>query len=140
MSTYLLDTNIFLRILSGLDNDKKSECELLLRKVESGDIKVVVPNLVLSEIVWTLSSYYKHTKREIINAVKSILNISNIKFIDGYDVFLGLNLFEAKSIKYIDSLIASIDEVQKNKWIVVSYDKDFDKLGVKCIEPSDIID
>lgn len=139
MRTYLFDTNIFLRIFSGLDSGQKKECELLIRKVESGDIKAVVPNLVLSEIVWTLSSYYKHTKQEIVNAVKSVLNISNIKFIDGYDVFLGLSLYEVKSVKYIDSLIASIEEVQKKKWVVVSYDKDFDKLGVKRLEPSDII-
>lgn len=138
MPTYLLDTNIFLRILSGLDSDQKGECELLLRKVEKGNIKVVVPNLVLSEIVWTLTSYYRHSKQEIVNAVKSILNIANIKFVDGYDIFLGMTFFEKKSVKYIDSLIASIDEVQKKRWIVISYDKDFDKLGVKRLEPKDL--
>lgn len=139
MSTYLLDTNIFLRIFSGLDNDRKRECEFLLRKIEKGNIKAVVPSLVLSEVVWTLSSYYKHTKQEIILSIKSILNISNIKFVNGYDPFLGISLFESKPIKYIDSLIASIDEIQKKEWTVVSYDKDFDKLGVKRVEPSDLI-
>ena len=139
MHTYLLDTNIFLRIFSGLDNDQKGECELLLKTVEKGDIKAVVPTLVLSEIVWTLSSYYKHSKKEIVLAVKSILNIANIKFVDKYNVFLGLNIYEVKSIKYIDSLIASINEVQKKEWTIVSYDKDFDKLGVKRVEPSDLI-
>jgi len=139
MHTYLLDTNIFLRIFSGLDNDQKGECELLLKTVEKGDIKAVVPTLVLSEIVWTLSSYYKHSKKEIVMAVKSILNIANIKFVDKYNVFLGLNIYEVKSIKYIDSLIASINEVQKKEWTIVSYDKDFDKLGVKRVEPSDLI-
>lgn len=139
MNTYLLDTNIFLRIFSGLDSGQKGECQLLLKKVESGDIKVVVPNLVLSEIVWTLSSYYKHSKKEIVSAIKSILNVSNIKFIDGYDVFLGLNIFEIKSVKYIDSQIVSINEVQKKEWTIVSYDKDFDKLGVKRLEPSQIV-
>ena len=64
MSVYLLDTNIFLRIFSGLDNDRKGECEAVLKMIEKGDLKGVVPNLVLSEIVWTLSSYYKHTKKE----------------------------------------------------------------------------
>ena len=139
MKIYILDTNIFLRIFSGLDREPKGECLLLLKLIEQGDIQAVVPNLVLSEIVWTLSSYYKHSKEEIVMAVKSILNISKIKFVDGYDVFLGLNIYETKPVKFIDSLIASIDEIQNKEWTIISYDKDFDKLGIKRLEPSDII-
>lgn len=138
MKKYLLDTNIFLRILSGLDSEQKGECETLLREVERGKIKAYVPSLVLSEVVWTLSSYYKHSKKEIVIAVKSIINISNLKFIDGYNVFLGLDMYEKKSVKYIDALIASTPDIQSGKMIVVSYDKDFDKLKVKRLEPQNV--
>lgn len=139
MPTYLLDTNIFLRIFSGLDDQYKSECQLILKLVENGKIDAVVPNLVLSEMVWTLSSYYKHTKEEIVLALKSILNISGLKFIDGYNIVVAQDIFSSKSVKFIDALIASIDELQNKSWTIVSYDKDFDKLGVKRLEPKDLV-
>ncbi|KKQ76749.1 MAG: PilT protein domain protein [Parcubacteria group bacterium GW2011_GWA1_38_7] len=126
MKTYILDTNVFLRIFSGLDSVQKNECSLLLKRIEKGDVIGIVPNLVLSEIVWVLSSHYKHSKTDVISAVKSIINIVKIKFVD-------------KSVKFIDSQIASIPQVYDGKWSVVSYDRDFDKLGVKRVEPKDLL-
>ncbi len=139
MKTYILDTNVFLRIFSGLDSVQKNECSLLLKRIEKGDVIGIVPNLVLSEIVWVLSSHYKHSKTDVISAVKSIINIVKIKFVDGYNTLSALNMFENKSVKFIDSQIASIPQVYDGKWSVVSYDRDFDKLGVKRVEPKDLL-
>lgn len=139
MDAYLIDINVFLRIFSGLDEEHKSECLMLLRMIEKGVIKAVVSNLVLSEMVWTLGSYYKHSRREIVMAVRSVVNINKLNFFDDYDTYTALDMFEKKSIKFIDALIASVPQIQSGKWAIVSYDKDFDKVGVKRLEPSDII-
>lgn len=48
-------------------------------------------------------------------------------------------MFEQKPVKFIDALLASIKEIKEKKWKVVSYDRDFDKLGVVRIEPKEII-
>ncbi len=134
-----IDTNIFLRILTG-DNKKMSdECARLLVAIKLGKIEARTSTLVLSEIVWTLGTTYNFSKERVAKAIKSIISVSGIKVVEGHEVALAVELFENFSVKFIDSLIASISSVQKGKWVVVSYDKDFDKLGVKRFEPSQVV-
>ena len=42
-------------------------------------------------------------------------------------------------MKFIDALIASHKSIQEEAAVIVSYDKDFDKLGILRKEPKDII-
>lgn len=140
MKTYFLDSNIFLRIFTK-DNEKMaSSCIMFLEYVASSNlIKVYTSNIVLSEIVWTLGSFYKYPKSEIVNVIKSIINLTNVEIVDNFDTLLASEIYETKAVKFIDSLIASINGVYTRNWTVVSYDKDFDKLGVKRLEPSGLI-
>lgn len=139
MKRYFLDTNIFLRTLVKENEPSFKECCQLLKTVKLNKIKAVTANLVLAEVVWTLSSYYQFPKTKVIRAIKSIINLRGLKIIDGYNPLTTLEIFEDKNIKYIDALIASIEKVHSKEWIVVSYDKDFDKLEVLRTEPKEII-
>lgn len=138
MDTYFVDTNIFLRTL--VPENKKSliECKNFLNKIKNNQIEAVTSNIVLTEIVWTLLSYYKFPKKDVIIAIKSILNLSGLKIIDGYNAAQSLVFYENKSVKFIDCLISSIPEIKNKEWIVVSYDEDFDKLGIVRKEPGEI--
>jgi len=62
-----------------------------------------------------------------------------LKIVDRFQPRISLNLFSKRNVKYIDTLIASIKEILAKKWTVVSYDKDFDKLGVLRKEPGEVI-
>lgn len=138
MKKYFLDSNIFLRLLTA-DNEKMLlECVQLIEKIKLGQIKVVTSNFVLAEIVWTLGSTYKFDKTKISDAVKVILNLSSLKIDDNCDTVTALEFYTSKPVKYIDALIASNHDIQLKKMIVVSYDKDFDKLGIKRLEPKDV--
>lgn len=138
MKTYFLDSNIFLRFLTG-DNPKMfNECLSLIENIKAGKINAFTSNLVLSEVVWTLGSLYKFPRIRIIYAIRGIVGTPGLKICDGYMILAALEIYENSSVKFIDSLIASIYEVYNRKWIVVSYDKDFDKLGVIRKEPSQI--
>ena len=135
---YFIDTNIFLRILIKENKKAFSDCSAFLEKVKTNKIKAVTASLVLAEIAWTLSSYYKFPQKKVAQAVKSVVNLRNLKIIDGYDHLLALELFENSRVKFIDAYIASIQKIQLKKWTIVSYDKHFDKLGVKRIEPKKV--
>lgn len=135
---YFVDTNIFLRTLIRENKETFSECYRFLELIKTNKIEGVTSSLVLAEMIWTLTSYYRFSRKRAARAVRSVLSLSGLRIIDDYYHNLALTLFENNKVKYIDSLIASIPAVQDNAWVVVSYDKDFDRLGVLRREPGDV--
>ena len=132
---YVLDTNIFLRVLIN-EEEKSFQASLgLLKEIKQKKHTALVPDIVLSEIVWTLKSYYGFPKPKIIEAVQSILNLRGVEIIDGYNYRTAFSLFKENNVKYINACIASLPVLQNGKAIVVSYDHDFDKLGISRQEP-----
>lgn len=132
---YFIDSNIFLRLLIREDEKVYQCCYSLIEAIKKGKLEATTSNLVLAEIAWTLSSYYKFPKDRVVLALESIVNLSNLSIVDKYQLLLGIQLYKSKSVKYIDAMIASNTELRDKSWKIISYDKDFDKLGVFREEP-----
>lgn len=107
--------------------------------VRQNKIKAITSSLVLAEIDWVLESFYHFKKTEAIEGLKSILKLRGLRIIDKMDISLAIEIYEKYNIKFIDALIASNSQIYQKKVIVVSYDKDFDKIGVIRKEPKDLI-
>lgn len=135
---YIIDTNVFLRVLVKEDEATFQAGLNLLESIKQKKCTACIPGIVLSEIVWTLHSYYEFPKPKVVEAVQSILNLRGITIVDDYDYHLALDLYQQHSVKYVDACIASLSVVQENKATIVSYDRDFDKLGVERKEPDTI--
>lgn len=138
MTKYFIDTNIFLRTLIKEDKNTFEACFRLLQNIKTNQIKGVTSSLNLSEVVWTLNSYYNFPKNEVVKALKSIINLRGLTIIDKYQPDLAVSLFETKGIKFIDAMIASNPDIYNKHWAVISYDKDFDKLEINRLEPDRI--
>lgn len=136
---YFIDTIIFLRTLIKEDKKTFNECYRFFETVKQGKIKAMTGNLVLAEAGWTLSSYYGFPKTKVVQALEGIINLGGLQIIDGYQPRVSLELYKAKQVKYIDTLIASIKGIQEKRLTVISYDEDFDKLGVLRKEPQEVI-
>lgn len=134
-----VDTNIFLRVLLRDKERTFNDCLKFLNKVKEGEIEAFTSNLVLTEINWILSSIYKLPKNEIIEGLVSILGLKNLKIRDKFESRLALEIYNNFPVKFIDALIASNPRIFKKEVIVISYDKDFDKIGVKRMEPREIL-
>lgn len=132
---YVIDTNIFLRILTNDDTQKAHECNTLVKAIIGGEIDVCTTSITITEVVWTLQSFYSYTKDSIVDAIKSITGISGMTIIDNYNNSVAYNLFEKNNVKFVDCLLASIPKIQKKDWAIISYDRDFDKLGIIRKEP-----
>ena len=136
---YFIDTNIFIRVLE-LENKKTfDECSKVLNLIKDSKIKAFISTTVLAEIVWVLDSAYNEPKSKIAKSIDGIIKLNNLKIRDDFDLTKTIDLFASNSVKFIDVLIASNPKIQSKKMTIISYDKDFDKLGVKRVEPSDII-
>lgn len=136
---YFIDTNIFIRILHKENEKLFHECLTLLKVIKENKIEAFTGTVVLSEVAWTLGSFYNISKAKIIEGLRGIININGLKIQDNYNQSLALTLFEKHSIKYIDALIASNEEIYTKKMTAISYDRDFDKLPVIRKEPKDIL-
>ncbi|MCK4781593.1 PIN domain-containing protein [Candidatus Parcubacteria bacterium] len=136
---YFIDTNIFLRILAKEDEKSFRECYSFLKLVEIKQIKAVTSPLVLAEIDWVLENFYKYKKAEAVKALKSISKLRGLKIISDVNIFLAVEIYKNHSIKFIDALIASNSKIIKKEIMIVSYDKDFDKIKVIRKEPRELI-
>ncbi len=132
---YFIDTNIFLRVLIKEDEAQYSHCYSVLKTIKENEMKAQTSTLVLAEIVWTLNSYYKFSKKDTVVAVKSILYLRGLDIEDHYNYPKALELYEKYSIKFIDALIASHPEILEKKITIVSYDQDYKKLPVLFLTP-----
>ena len=137
--SYFIDTNIFLRTLIN-DNERLfNECVGFLELVKNGKIKAQTSCLVLSEVSWTLSSFYHSGKEKVVESLYSIVNLKNLQFNERFNSNFGVQIYEQNNIKLTDAFIASNPKIQSKEMIVVSYDKDFDKLDVIRKEPGEIV-
>lgn len=132
---YFIDTNIFLRSLYKENAQTFLECTNFLKAVKENKVDACTSTIVLTEIVYTLRSYYQLDKEIIIKGLQSIVQLGGLKIVDEYDHRLALQFFEKYSVKYIDALIASNKSIVSKKMTIVSYDRDFHKLPVLWEEP-----
>lgn len=137
---YFVDTNIFIRVLIGDNKRQYTECLMFLKALKENKISAVTNTVVLSEIAWTLTSYYKIPKIQVIKSLRGLLQVRGLKIIDNYDHMLALDIYEKYVMKYIDALIMSNEAFFKKELVIVSYDRDFDKLKLVRKEPKEILD
>ena len=137
---YFVDTNIFLRALINDDDKTYTDVLTFLEGIKNNRFKAYSSSLVLAEVVWTLSSFYKLGKVDVVKSLESIINLNGLMFAENLDGTKALDLYKTHNVKYIDCLICSGLNKTKKAWTIVSYDVDFDKLGVKRVEPKALYD
>jgi predicted nucleic acid-binding protein len=130
-----VDTNIFLRYLTGDDPEKFERCKDLFKQALEKKVVLLTSGMVIAEIIWTLSSFYKVPKDEIIEKVSVIINTSNLKIPDKKLISETLTLYSQKNIDYIDAY-NSVFMSENDCGQIFSYDKDFDRIeNIKRLEP-----
>lgn len=133
---YFIDSNVFLRFLveDKANRDVFQDCCKLLAMIEAKKITAKTSSYILAEITWVLQGVYQFPKDRVSVALK-LLKAIGVELADNVDWRLALGYYDSFNVKFVDCLIASHRHIQARKMIIVSYDHDFDKLGVKRIEP-----
>lgn len=136
---YLLDSNIFLRVFVKSDLQASQDCSMVLRAITENRIVAHIPHLVAIEVQFVLDSFYRFEKYQVIEAMKSMIATSNLHWRDDLSLPVAIQLFEEHNVKFVDCMLASSKFVQEEKASILSYDHDFDKLGVHRVEPRDLL-
>ena len=135
MKPIFIDTNILLRYLTGDDPEKYEKCRDIFKRALEKKIVLLTSDMVIAELTWTLSSFYKVPKEEIIEKITIIINTPNLKIPNKKLISETLILFSQKNIDYIDAYNAVFMKHMSCTQIF-SYDKDFDRIeDIKRMEP-----
>ena len=135
MKARFIDTNVFLRYLTADDRIKYDKCKALFERAVKGGETLVTSDMVIAEAVWTLLSYYKVPKSDIIEKVSIILNTPNIEVKNYRIIIEALAMYSAENIDFIDAYNAVFMKHNKIDEIY-SYDRDFDGVDfLRRIEP-----
>lgn len=135
MNKRFVDTNIFLRYLTADDKTKYTKCKQLFERAVSGKETLVTTDMVIAELIWTLLSYYKVSKIEVIEKISIILNTPNLQIKNQKILMEAILLYSNKAIDFIDAYNAVSMKHDKLEELY-SYDKDFEDIEfVKRLEP-----
>lgn len=113
-----IDTNVLLRYL--LEDDIEQSAKAV--KLITGKRKVLVTDVVLVEVMWTLrGKKYQLNKTELAAVIQALFQEPNIRFEDGQVVWMALNDYrKAKPVKgkeadFADALVVNKAKYTANK-------------------------
>lgn len=109
----------------------------LLSLLQEKKIETYYSLTVVSELAYVLIKYYKVEKEIVVYYINSLF--VNYRKLDEYNLSLAMKLYNENNVKYGDAIISSNSEIQAGRVTIVSYDRDFDKLGVIRKEPRQVI-
>jgi predicted nucleic acid-binding protein len=133
-----VDSNVILRFLIGDPPEMAEESARLFRAVEDRTVTLIVDDIVVAEVVWVLSSYYRHTARDIAAVLRGFLLQDGIEVQERDTLLLALTLYETKNVDFADSLLAARMQ-ERGIRDVFSFDRRFDRLaGVRRIPPAEV--
>jgi predicted nucleic-acid-binding protein len=115
--------------------EMSARCRDLFARVQNGNETVFLPEAALSDVIWTLRSFYGWPAERICSFVGNLLAIDAVRMSRKPLVWQALSFFDQTGIDFSDALIAAeMQEVGLTE--LYSYDRDFDKVeGVNRFEP-----
>jgi uncharacterized protein len=130
-----VDTNIFLRYLTKDDPVKYEHCLDLFKKAVVGKMDLITSNMVIAELIWTLLSFYKVSKAEVVDKMAIIVEADYLFIPDKEIILEALMVYGKNNIDYIDAYNAVFMRHHQTSELY-SYDEAFDGLeGIVRIEP-----
>lgn len=130
----LLDTNIILRFILRDHPTYSPKAEVIIKKIDAGEIKVYISWPTILEIVFVLQNSIKLPKREITEKLLPIFHLENVSLEHGKLLDSIFGYYVDKNISLTDAYNATLMLKKKVKYIY-SFDSDFDKFSqIKRLE------
>lgn len=129
-----VDTNVFLRFLTADDPGKAQRCRALFERAERRELDLVISDLVLAELAWTLRSYYRQPRETIATTLTQLVEMRSVRIPQKATWREAIELYGRHNVDLVDAYHVTQMSRRRVRRIF-SYDADFDRLGVKREEP-----
>ncbi len=137
MVTGFVDTNIFIRLLTGDDPEKAERCLLLFQRVQKGEAILHTSEAIIAEVAYVLASRatYRFPRGEVVAGLRPLLSLSGLRLDDKAMIFRALGLWESSNLDFEDCL--AVAQMQKlGLEGIFSYDRGLDRVpGIIRQEP-----
>jgi len=134
-----VDTNVFLRLLTGDNADMQAESFQLFARAAAGDVRLWTSQLVLAELAWTLRSFYQMPGPQIARTLRGVLDLQGVSIEPRAVLHAAVDLLESRNVGFADALFAA--EIQaRGQSRICSYDRDFDLPGLARIHPRQVLE
>jgi predicted nucleic acid-binding protein len=131
-----VDTNIFLGYMINDDPAKADRVENILRKTIDGELRLMTSLMVITEIIWTLESYYGLSKEDIREKVSLLLNTPNLDVPEKQRTLRALAHYGELNVDFIDAYNAHFARDHRLSTILTYNKKHFDRIDwLKRREP-----
>jgi len=125
LKTVIIDTNIFLRfILNDIPKDAE-KAEVLFEKAKKKTLKIIVPQIVIFEIHFTLDKYYQFEKEKVVGVLANLVSSEYLDVQDGVTFLSAIVIFRDKNISFVDSFLIALSK--KYSAELITYDKKLKK-------------
>ena len=136
---YFVDTNIFLRFLTGDLEAQAQACYGLFKQARRGAITLTTSEAVLTEVVYVLAKHYQVARGEIRRKLKALLSLKSFQLPHRSTYFKALDIYRQHPIDFEDCLTVAHMARQGNPGLY-SYDHDFDRFDqINRLEPEPIV-
>ena len=133
-NTVYADTNMFLRYLTDEPIELSEKVSSFFNKIQSGEYRLYVCDLVVSELVYVLEKVFELSKKEICEKIKVLMLKRNIIMENKQIIFKALDVYRDLNVNFVDAYI--YDHSLKNKVnIIFSFDDHFKRFeNLKLIQ------
>lgn len=102
MKTILVDANIIIRFLLNDHPTFSLQAKSIILNAQQGLLKMYLDEVIIAEIVWTLSSFYRVKRTEISDKLEEIVSQNWVINPKKDLVIQALALFRSSNLDYID--------------------------------------
>ncbi|MBC7221835.1 PIN domain-containing protein [Candidatus Bipolaricaulota bacterium] len=123
------------RFLTGQPPERAEKALTVLRQVQKGEIKLVLPALVVAEIIWALeSSVFKLSKAEAAEEAIAILSMKGIEVEHARLLEEAAVPYRDLNVDFIDAVLSCFARDKGLKGLCMFDRKDFSKVrGLKLL-------
>ena len=108
--TVLLDTNVILRFFREDQPQHVGHVRKLFQEAEKGMISCYIDPVVLAEVIWTLTSFYKVNRSEITTKLEMLLAQQWTVNEHKQTFFSALHQYQETSLDYIDCWLLAVSQ------------------------------
>ena len=100
-----LDTNVLIRFLVEDDEAQSRRATKLIEGTVARDDQLFVSDIVMCETVWVLSSAYRFSRAEIVDALSQLLRARSVVFSSADSIARALDAYRKERSDFADYLI-----------------------------------
>ncbi len=121
----LLDTNVILRHALGDNASHRAKARRLFEQAGEGNLRLLVPSLVIAQVVWTLESFYRASREYIAGLLEALLATPGVTALEPRVASRCIEIYGAHNIEIVDAYLVALAEETKTAVLATFNKKDF---------------